>query len=716
MILVHSSTPGKETLTGTYPTLDQLRQDLKMVVKPSLGAVFTLIATPDADDKSILLEKSVKGGYRLRKCVKDSKQTTAQYVKGIVDKQYAFLHTICKSEAKFKPCNLAIQFGDGSSTQVMVRYGNSAEDSKVSITQISVRIYVKLAENQIVSIIHADDELYEQLESAPSNPSELYISTSKQRDYSDAVIGAESRKKQDPYVILMAMKKNSNDFISIHPNPSAKEIEEFCKFDQVQRGEGTPGSSKQSSSKSTTKKAVTKSSSKLSPEFKQKTVIKKASPKSKQKILSKSKSASKAIQKAAAKSTAKSLTKTMSTTSAKKDAPKPNSAKIKSKPNNAKETKSPGKTTSKKGTKKKEQAKALGATIEKSKTDSSGSTKVLPKTSSTEKTKPKATPKSKPNNAKETKSSTKSTDTKKKEKPKASGARTGGSKTESSSPTKEPPSTTGKKKDVAKPKSTRSATTEKSKPNSEEKNKNTTTSTTEKGTKKIQPGEALDATTGDSKNDSSSPTGELSPKTGKRKISISENGKKTTKKAKKSKDPDAPTRPMSSYFLFCAEMREECKKNNPNGKAPTGKELGASYKELSNAKKASLDKKAAVLKDEYTVKKAAYDQKKKLENSGEPERVETPEPLTTQIKKKRAKKDPNAPKRPLSNYLLYCQDFRGKVKVENPDADPKSMMKILGEGYRNLNERDSAHYKELAEKSKEKYQIEMKRYKESLSN
>ena len=52
--------------------------------------------------------------------------------------------------------NLAIQFGDGSSTQVMVRYGNSAEDSKVSITQISVRIYVKLAENQIVSIIHAD--------------------------------------------------------------------------------------------------------------------------------------------------------------------------------------------------------------------------------------------------------------------------------------------------------------------------------------------------------------------------------------------------------------------------------------------------------------------------------------------------------------------------------------------------------------------------------
>ena len=56
------------------------------------------------------------------------------------------------------------------------------------------------------------------------------------------------------------------------------------------------------------------------------------------------------------------------------------------------------------------------------------------------------------------------------------------------------------------------------------------------------------------------------------------------------------------------------------------------------------------------------------------------------------------------------------MKVEKPDADQKSMMKILGEGYRNLNERDSAHCKELAEKCKERYLIEVEKYKESLSN
>lgn len=39
-----------------------------------------------------------------------------------------------------------------------------------------------------------------------------------------------------------------------------------------------------------------------------------------------------------------------------------------------------------------------------------------------------------------------------------------------------------------------------------------------------------------------------------------------------------------------------------------------------------------------------------------------------QKKKKRAKKDPNAPKNPLSAYLLFCNDHRDSVKAKNPDA------------------------------------------------
>ncbi|KAF9184873.1 hypothetical protein BGZ51_000271 [Haplosporangium sp. Z 767] len=37
-------------------------------------------------------------------------------------------------------------------------------------------------------------------------------------------------------------------------------------------------------------------------------------------------------------------------------------------------------------------------------------------------------------------------------------------------------------------------------------------------------------------------------------------------------------------------------------------------------------------------------------------------------RKKKAKKDPNAPKNPMSAYLLFCEEWREKVKAQNPDA------------------------------------------------
>jgi hypothetical protein len=37
-------------------------------------------------------------------------------------------------------------------------------------------------------------------------------------------------------------------------------------------------------------------------------------------------------------------------------------------------------------------------------------------------------------------------------------------------------------------------------------------------------------------------------------------------------------------------------------------------------------------------------------------------------KKRRAKKDPNAPKRGLSAYMFFSQELRQKVKDENPEA------------------------------------------------
>jgi hypothetical protein len=46
---------------------------------------------------------------------------------------------------------------------------------------------------------------------------------------------------------------------------------------------------------------------------------------------------------------------------------------------------------------------------------------------------------------------------------------------------------------------------------------------------------------------------------------------------------------------------------------------------------------------------------------------ESSRPTRTE-KKKRDKKDPNAPKRGLSAYMFFSQANRQKIKEENPDA------------------------------------------------
>ena len=42
--------------------------------------------------------------------------------------------------------------------------------------------------------------------------------------------------------------------------------------------------------------------------------------------------------------------------------------------------------------------------------------------------------------------------------------------------------------------------------------------------------------------------------------------------------------------------------------------------------------------------------------------------VTTGARRTKSKKDPAAPKRPLSAYMFFSQDWRERVKAENPDA------------------------------------------------
>lgn len=55
-------------------------------------------------------------------------------------------------------------------------------------------------------------------------------------------------------------------------------------------------------------------------------------------------------------------------------------------------------------------------------------------------------------------------------------------------------------------------------------------------------------------------------------------------------------------------------------------------------------------------------------------------------KKAKKEKDPNAPKRPTSAYLLYQNDVRAKIKAENPEMPYRAMMGLMAEQWSKMTE------------------------------
>ena len=61
----------------------------------------------------------------------------------------------------------------------------------------------------------------------------------------------------------------------------------------------------------------------------------------------------------------------------------------------------------------------------------------------------------------------------------------------------------------------------------------------------------------------------------------------------------------------------------------------------------------------------------------------------------KSKKDPKAPKRALSAYMFFSQDWRERVKAENPDAGFGEIGKLLGARWKELSDEEKkvrSHY------------------------
>ncbi|CAB9528317.1 group protein B1 [Seminavis robusta] len=174
--------------------------------------------------------------------------------------------------------------------------------------------------------------------------------------------------------------------------------------------------------------------------------------------------------------------------------------------------------------------------------------------------------------------------------------------------------------------------------------------------------------------------------------------KKRTRKDKKWKDPDKPKRAMSAFFLYSQGNRSRVKEENPSASfGDVARTLAAQFKELPPGEKKKWEKKAAADKARYQEAMKHY--------------VPTEDP-TGGRKGKKAKKDPNAPKRNMSAYFLYSVSARPTVKEENPEASFGDIARIISAQFKALTPKERSKWDQKAADDKVRYQREMEAYKE----
>ncbi|KAG5189238.1 high mobility group box domain-containing protein [Tribonema minus] len=167
------------------------------------------------------------------------------------------------------------------------------------------------------------------------------------------------------------------------------------------------------------------------------------------------------------------------------------------------------------------------------------------------------------------------------------------------------------------------------------------------------------------------------------------------------KAPGAPTRARSAYVLFSLSKRQEVKAGLPEGSKVTEimRRVAALWREMTEDQRSEWHAKAAEDKQRYQDELTTYQGPLKIPNKRAHKAMfEQPQPAyEANGRAKRAKKDPRAPKRPMSAFLYYSQVMRPRLKEQYPDAKAQDVSKILGEQWARMGPDDKKVYNTKAE-------------------
>jgi hypothetical protein len=187
--------------------------------------------------------------------------------------------------------------------------------------------------------------------------------------------------------------------------------------------------------------------------------------------------------------------------------------------------------------------------------------------------------------------------------------------------------------------------------------------------------------------------------------------KKKKKKAKK--DPNAPKKPKTAYIYFCNVKRPEVVASNPIGVSHGDlmKLVGTAWKELSAEEKTQFEELSAKDKERYATEMQAYiPPVEEIDSSGNVSDGSSASAKKRKREKKKKAKDPNAPKKALSAYMIFGAAKRIELKGAQPDLDFKEVAIETGKQWRELSEENKVQWNEKSAVLKAKYLEEMEDY------
>ena len=84
-------------------------------------------------------------------------------------------------------------------------------------------------------------------------------------------------------------------------------------------------------------------------------------------------------------------------------------------------------------------------------------------------------------------------------------------------------------------------------------------------------------------------------------------------------------------------------------------------------------------------------------------------------KKNKKVKDPNAPKRGLSAWIIFTNEQRPIFKENNPESSTTELTTLMSQEWKNMTDEDKKKYTDLAVVDKQRYMKEMEEYDTSDS-